>query len=457
MPFDSASMDLEKAMGRVAETGSTAFTLQCVTGGLERHHAKRLVQFLRTHKDTLTELSLFRTDVGTHAEAAALLVRFLRTAPAALHTLRFRSVACSAPQTRQLLQALAEHGHVQEFTYDGAALPPAADALVALCTKNVQLRRLDLSCEMWALGTTAPLAAALDVHRAVSHVSLNGCQLQDADAAPLLQVLAAPSYTALTHLELRLNQLRGASLPRLAAALDPAKPLQHLDLASNVALFASGGGGGAGEDNHNINNNNNHGEPDTTTTTTTASLQLVDAFCTALAHNTCLTGLYLRNTGVTADALTRIAAACAVNTTLRVLDLRQLAALPAEGFPRLVFDHMRQWKGVETLELDHAFTTTEAAAFVAALQDNTSLLSGNLVLPDDNTKAAVQAMFRRNRWWKRARELTADHHPAIYHSDGGIWMQALSRFGTEPTGATASFYALRERLCLWLESAADEE
>ena len=213
MPFDSASMDLEKAMGRVAETGSTVFCLQCVSGGLERPHAKRLVQFLRQRG--IVELSLFRTDLGTHAEATAVLCRFLRSS-CQIHTLRLRSCMWNAGQTRRVLHALAEHARLQELVWDGAALNQATDALVGLLERNA-LRKLDLSCEAWGFGSTESLARGLAVNRGLQHLSLNGCQLDDEDAAPLLRTLA--EYPALTHLELRCNQLRSESLSGLAKLL----------------------------------------------------------------------------------------------------------------------------------------------------------------------------------------------------------------------------------------------
>ena len=458
MPFDSASMDLEKAMGRVTEQHhqhggavSHAFTLQCVTGGLERSHCKRLIQFLRKH--AIVELSLFRTDVGTHPEATTMFCRYLASAP--LHTLRLRSVMLNAAQTRQVLNALAEHGRLEEFVYDGAALNQATDALVGFLEHNTVLRKLDLSCEMWALGSTEPLARGLMASRNTNlhHLSLNGCQLEDADAAHLLEWLGGNEcHPTLSTLELRYNQLRERSLASLAklliqmptpvnkdsnrlgqsqqsqegrrAVIPPRSTNLHLlDLSRNVTLFA-------GDVTENI-----------------------DLFCQALGDNTNLKSLYVRHCGVSAYALEQIAAAVVRNTTLKVLDVRQLG-LPAQArFPVAFMDRMAEWQGVETLELDFKFTAADADAFVQALRRNTSLLSGSLEGLPTSVRADVEYTFRRNRWWKRARDLLADNHPALYASHGGVWMHALARMKQQTdAGDTAVFCTLRERLSLWLES-----
>jgi len=290
-------------------------------------------------------------------------------------------------------------------------------------------------------------------------------------------------FSVCPHVDLQTTYVRMSSSPPPPppppppASQLPSKPLQYLDLASNVALFANMGNP-RHHRHHNHNDRQHHRQAQQQADEEEEedpSLPLIQDFCTALAYNTRLTGLYLRNCGITGPALCAIARACCRNTTLRVLDVRQLALVPAAagangtgtgGFPPAVLDSITQWKGIETLELDYAFTdVTEATALVQALQQNTSLVSGHLVLPpnDNGHRAAVQAVFTRNRWWKRARELLADHHPAIYDSSGGVWMHALARFGSgnrttvANTGATAAYFTLRERLSLWLENAAADD
>lgn len=503
MPFDAAGMDLEKAMGRVAESSgddddaTAALTVQCVTGGLERHHALRLVRFCRRHR--VNELSLFRCDLGTYPDATDVFLRYVRTASATLFALRLRSVMLNAGQTRALLRAAASHGRLREFVYDGAALHQVSDELTSVLVHNAAtLTALDVSCESWALGDASAIArglAAIRRHGTVlTRLCVSGCQLTDAHARPLLETLSSStarprprraSYeddeydttttktTTLTHLEMRANRLRGrATLPRLAALLvgerdegtddtaaaaaasitttddDASESLRYLDLASNPALFATDPVVPDDEDDDVAARRREEDDDDQDD-----DHAAVDVFCAALRRDTGLRALILRNCGVTVYAAERLAHALTRNTTLRALDLRRWATTTTTTtFPQSFMDSMARWKGLETLDLDFKFTPEQATAFVTALERNTSLVGGRLEgFPDATTQQAAAAVLARNAWWARARRFLDDGERL--GDDGGVAGCVLSRCGAaSPAGTGAAFCILRERLPLWLES-----
>ena len=105
------------------------------------------------------------------------------------------------------------------------------------------------------------------------------------------------------------------------------------------------------------------------------------------------------------------------------------------------WDSLSQWQGVRILELDASRIDVESDLWKNALHRNVSIEAGgwrNLPLPLYST--VVDPVLRRNRRWRRARELLAES------PDGGVWPLALSKLTAYPT---ATFCCLQDRLADW--------
>jgi hypothetical protein len=435
---DSVSLDLEKAMGRFLSHSASAssFSLMCVQGPLEGLHCQRLFAFLSRHRQRIAQLSLFRVDLGTHAiDNMPQLLQYLRKSSrspsAALRTIRLRSCQFSGEETHQLLSVLATHGNLEEVVFEGTKLAQSNSIWESLCHGNPDLHTLHVGAGQGGggvatFGSTANLASGIQLFgRNLTRLSLHACHLTCAQIQPLLQVLLL-EHKGLSHLDLHNNQLTSEALPALARLLlcgkdedrkeyqQPARRhLLELNLASNPLLFLN------------------------------APLQLIEDFTQALASNTYLLTLNLRNCGVSTYTVEHLGKALVVNTTLRHLDIRQLALSEESLFPTGFWHCLPEWKSVQTLDVDATRAETDTA-WQFLLHRNTSLVDGHWDgLSSLKTTSVVNALLTRNLWWNRAKSLLDDMPEKT-----GIWAYALA--GTKLAAhPTATFCVLQDRLADW--------